>query len=76
LLISCVFSILGLVLSQAQDEISLEIDPPIPRTGILKVAAGISKLITCRANVPNPELIKDMKWYWNNGDEVRHSDGK
>jgi len=37
-------------------------------------AVGKNLFFTCKANVPNPKLVKDLKWYKANGDTIPEDD--
>ena len=37
-------------------------------------AVGKNLFFTCKANVPNPKLVKDLKWYKSNGESIPEDD--
>ena len=37
-------------------------------------AVGKNLFFTCKANVPNPKLVKDLKWYKPNGESIPEDD--
>jgi len=37
-------------------------------------AVGKNLFFTCKANVPNPKLVKDLKWYKSNGQSIPEDD--
>lgn len=39
-------------------------------TGDQLAAVGKPKMYTCEADVATPELLKDLKWYWPDGQEI------
>ena len=51
----------------------LIIKPEGPPEGHVK-AVGKNLFFTCKANVPNPKLVKDLKWYKSNGESIPEDD--
>ena len=48
----------------------LQIKPQGPR----EESVGKNLFFTCKANVPNPKLVKDLKWYKANGESIPEDD--
>lgn len=46
----------------------------IKPTGPHVKAVGKNLFFTCKANVPNPKLVKDLKWYKSNGESIPEDD--
>jgi hypothetical protein len=38
------------------------------------LAVGRNLFFTCKANVPNPKLVKDLKWFKANGESIPEDD--